>query len=238
MIDSRCGRILDDGRSMIGESEMAWISEQAHGDYDHLLIGTSLPWLLARALHDIEAWNEALADGARGARIARWSESLRRAGDLEHWAAFQRSFDGLAALIRDVAQGKLGERAPATVCVLSGDVHHAYVAKAAFDEPVSSQVYQLTCSPLHNYVPTAMKVAFRLAWSRIARRCTRTLLDLVTKVPRTTVSWQREAGPFFGNELMTFSAAGRLALVELAQTRPGETESVLHVVQRRALSSR
>jgi phosphodiesterase/alkaline phosphatase D-like protein len=238
MIDSRCGRILDGARSMVGDSEMAWITEQADGDYDHLLIGTSLPWLLARALHDIEAWNEALADGARGQRIARWSESLRRAADLEHWAAFRRSFDGLGALIRDVAQGKHGTRAPATVCVLSGDVHHAYVAKASFDEPVHAQVYQLTCSPLHNYVPTAMKVAFRVAWSRMARNCTRTLLDVVTKVPRPTVSWQREAGPFFGNELMTFTAAGRLALVEVAQTRPGEDQSALHLVQRRALSSR
>jgi phosphodiesterase/alkaline phosphatase D-like protein len=238
MIDSRCGRILDDGRSMIGKSELAWISEQADGDYDHLLIGTSLPWLLARALHDLEAWNEALADGVRGARIARWSESLRRAADLEHWAAFQLSFESLAELIRDVAQGKRGKRAPATVCVLSGDVHHAYVAQASFEEPVTAQVYQLTCSPLHNYVPRAMKVAFRLAWSRIARRFTRTLLDLVTEVPRTGVSWQREAGPFFGNELMTFTAAGRLALVELAQTRPGEADSGLHIVQRRVLSSR
>ncbi|MEO7262948.1 MAG: alkaline phosphatase D family protein, partial [Jatrophihabitantaceae bacterium] len=120
MIDSRCGRILDGDRNMVGDSELAWISEQADGDYDHLLIGTSLPWLLARALHDIESWNEALADGVRGARVARWSESLRRAADLEHWAAFHNSFDKLADLIREVAQGKRGRRAPATVCVLSG----------------------------------------------------------------------------------------------------------------------
>ena len=222
---------------MIGDGEFDWISAQADGDYDHLLIGTSLPWLLARALHDIESWNEALADGVRGARVARWSESLRRAADLEHWAAFRLSFDRLADLIREVAQGRRGTSAPATVCVLSGDVHHAYVASATFDEPVSAQVYQLTCSPLHNYVPAAMKVAFRLAWSTAARRTVRGLLDVVTRVPRTRVSWQREAGPYFGNELMTFTAAGRLAMVELAQTRPKETESALHVVKRIALSS-
>jgi len=237
MIDSRCGRILDGERSMIGAGELDWISEQADGDYDHLLIGTSLPWLLARALHDIEAWNEALADGERGARIARWSESLRRAADLEHWAAFRLSFDKLGDLISQVAQGKRGSRAPATVCVLSGDVHHAYVARASFDEPVVAQVYQLTCSPLHNYVPTAMKVAFRLAWSSLAGRTTRSLLDVVTRVPRPKVSWQREAGPYFGNELMTFTAAGRVSMVELAQTRHGETEA-LHSVGRIALSSR
>jgi phosphodiesterase/alkaline phosphatase D-like protein len=237
MIDSRCGRILDGDRSMVGKDELAWISEQADGDYDHLLIGTSLPWLLARALHDLESWNEALAGGARGARVARWSEKLRRAADLEHWAAFHASFSKLAELIREVAQGKRGERAPATVCVLSGDVHHAYVARASYDEPVSAQVYQLTCSPLHNYVPTAMKVTFRLAWSRLAERTTRALLGVLTRVPRTELNWTRQAGPYFGNELMTFTAAGRIAMVELSKTRSGETDSALHVVQRIALSS-
>jgi hypothetical protein len=236
MIDSRCGRILDGRRSMVGDSELEWISEQANGDYDHLLVGTSLPWLLARALHDIESWNESLADGARGARLARWSESLRRAADLEHWAAFHKSFESLADLIQEVAQGKRGERAPATVCVLSGDVHHAYVARAIYDEPITSQVYQLTCSPLHNYVPLAMKVAFRLAWSRMAERTTRSLLSVVARVPRSRLRWSREAGPYFGNELMTFTAADRIALVELSQTRAGQTDS-LHVVQRIALSS-
>ena len=60
VIDSRCGRILDDGdRSMVADAEFSWIEEQVDGDYDHLLIGTSLPWLLPRALHDLESWNEA-----------------------------------------------------------------------------------------------------------------------------------------------------------------------------------
>ncbi|MBV9824032.1 MAG: alkaline phosphatase family protein [Actinobacteria bacterium] len=237
MIDSRCGRILDGRRSMISRSEFDWVSRQADGDYDHLLIGTSLPWLLARALHDLESWNEALADGVRGDRLARWSEKLRRAADLEHWAAFHASFEALGELIREVAQGKRGSRAPATVCVLSGDVHHAYVARAVYDQPVDSGVYQLTCSPLHNYVPAAMKVTFRLAWSRLAERTTRALLGILTRVPRTRLSWTREAGPYFGNELMTFSAAGRMALVELAQTRSDEGEQSLRLVERIALAS-
>lgn len=64
MIDSRCGRILaEDRRSMVSKDEFAWLEEQVEGDYDHLLIGTSLPWLLTRALHDLEAWDEALCDG-------------------------------------------------------------------------------------------------------------------------------------------------------------------------------
>jgi hypothetical protein len=237
VIDSRCGRILDGDRSMISRSEFEWIVEQADGDYDHLLIGTSLPWLLPRAVHDLEAWNEVLADGARGKLIARWSEGLRRAADLEHWAAFDRSFRAFAELIFDIARGKRGSRAPATVCVLSGDVHHAYVARAFFTEPVTSEVYQLTCSPLHNYVPRTMKLFFRLSWSEFAERMARSLLGLVHRVPDAGLRWQREGGPYFGNELMTFTAAGRLATVELSKTRAHEQEPALHVVQRIALSS-
>lgn len=83
MVDSRCGRILAEGsRSMVSDAEFDWIEEQVHGDYDHLLVGTSLPWLMAPALHDIEAWNEQLCAGARRPRIARWGEAMRRGADL------------------------------------------------------------------------------------------------------------------------------------------------------------
>ena len=240
MIDSRCGRILDAGeRSMIGVAEFEWITEQVAGDYQHLLIGTSMPWLLARALHDLESWNEVLADGARGQLVARWSEWLRRAADLEHWAAFDRSFDALGELIAGVAGGAAVGTAPATVCVLSGDVHHSYVARANLDSGGTSRVYQLTCSPLHNYVPAFMKLVFRIAWSGVAERLTRvllTLLGLFAGPRRPRFSWRRAAGPYFGNGLMTFVAAGRRADVVLQQTRAGDEPGRLHEVERLSLS--
>jgi hypothetical protein len=240
MIDSRCGRILDEGeRSMISRAELDWIATQVDGDYQHLLVGTSLPWLLARALHDIESWNEALCAGARGPRVARWSEKLRRAADLEHWAAFRRSFDALADLLGAVGRGEragAGGQAPATICVLSGDVHHAYVAQAHYASPMTSKVYQLTCSPLHNYVPAAMKVTFRLAWSRLAERTTRALLGLVTKVPPMSLHWTRESGPYFGDEIMTATFDGRTASVLLEQAGPSDGPPRLHEVARVGLS--
>jgi hypothetical protein len=201
VIDSRCGRILADGRrSMISEEELAWIVERTAGDFDHLLIGTSLPWLLARALHDLEAWNEQLAGGARGRLRARWSEKVRRAADLEHWAAFRESFEELADLVRSIARGeRAGRTAPASICILSGDVHHAYAAEAFYDEALTSRVFQLTCSPLHNFVPPAMKATFRIAWSPLARRFTRRLLRLAGPVPEPSLTWRRTCGPFFGN---------------------------------------
>jgi len=227
VIDSRCGRILAEGRrAMIGDAEFDWIEEQLAGDYDHLLIGTSLPWLMPRALHDLESWNEVLCDGRRGERIARWSEKLRRAADLEHWASFRDSFDRLAGTIRDVGRGRYATgSAPASVCVLSGDVHHAYVARASFAGGSSpggtdSAVYQLTCSPLHNHVPTPMRLTFQAAWSRVAERSTRAILGLVAKVPPMTMQWSREVGPYFGDELMTMTIRGRNADLLLSKAGP------------------
>ena len=124
---------------MLSEAEFDWVEAQFGGDYTHLLIGTSLPWLLPRAIHDIEAWNELLCDGHRGRLIAAWSEKIRRAADLEHWAAFGESFERLAAMIADVGRGKFliePGHAPATVCVLSGDVHHAYIARPEYGDDV------------------------------------------------------------------------------------------------------
>ena len=236
MIDSRCGRILADGeRSMVSDAELAWITEQVADAGPHLLIGTSLPWLLARALQDLEAWNEALCNGDGGPRWARWSEKLRRAADLEHWAAFRRSFLELADLLRSVGRGERGEP-PATVCVLSGDVHHAYVAQANLGPGVRSAVYQLTCSPIHNYVPAFVKVGFRLFWSRAMERGLRAVLGLVHPVPSHEVQWSREGGPWFGNELMTLTLEGRSATLDVERTGRAHDDLTLHAVEHRALS--
>ena len=66
VIDSRCGRVLETatGRWCPTPSS-AGSRTRSRAPYDHLLVGTSLPWLLPRALHDVESWNEVLADGPR-----------------------------------------------------------------------------------------------------------------------------------------------------------------------------
>src|SRR3954454_5852228 len=242
VIDSRCGRVLEEGaRSMVSEAEFRWIEQQVEGDYDHLLIGTSLPWLLPRALHDIESWNERLAAGSRGERMARIAETFRRAADLEHWAAFRKSFDRLAELFACVGRGEhagSGGRAPATVCVLSGDVHHAYASQAHYPaEPdraaVRSKVYQLTCSPVHNYVPAAMKITFRVSWSRLAERATKFLLDKVSHLPPQPLTWSRLAGPYYGNEIATLRLAGRDArlVIEKAGRDAADQPTLTPVVE-------
>jgi phosphodiesterase/alkaline phosphatase D-like protein len=225
MVDSRAARVLAEGeRDMLAPGEWAWLRAQvrdAPGSYDHLLIGTSLPWLLPHLIHDVESWDAALAGGVRGARWARFGEWLRRALDLEHWAAFPPSFDALADLI---AAAGSGPGAPATICVLSGDVHHAYVAEPrwrAGGTGPDAHVVQLTCSPVHNSVPLSIKVVFRLGWTLPGRALGR-LLARHGRRARPAVGWRRTGGPWFGNQLMTLTLRGREARLRLEQARPPE----------------
>ncbi|MFF3753756.1 alkaline phosphatase D family protein [Streptomyces sp. NPDC002018] len=204
------------------------------GPYDHLLIGTSLPWLLPPFIHDAESWDSALCRGERGPRWARFGEKLRRAADLEHWAAFPDSFGALAALI---AEAGSGPGAPATVSVLSGDVHHAYIAEptwTAGDGP-DARVLQLTCSPVHNSVPGWIKLGFRLGWSRGARRLGHALVRH-GRIRPSGVDWRKTGGPWFGNQLMTLTLRGRSATLRLdqAHTRSGRAE--LATIETRTLT--
>ena len=220
MVDSRAGRVLaEQQRAMLDDDEWEWLTEQVRdggpGAYDHLLIGSSLPWLLPPAIHAVEEWNSALCAGARGERWAARGERLRRAADLEHWAAFPASFRALAALIEETAASP---GAPATISVLSGDVHHAYTAEPRFPRPINSRVTQLTCSPVHNSVPGFMRLGFRIGWSAPGRWLGRAL-SRHAKVQRPSLDWDRTGGPWFGNQLMTLDFRGRRADLALEQAR-------------------
>ena len=68
-----------ENRSMLDDDELDWLDEQMRGDVDHLLVGTSLPFLLSPGLHYVEAWSEALAERRLG--------SARREGRREAPAA-------------------------------------------------------------------------------------------------------------------------------------------------------
>lgn len=228
MVDSRAARVLaEESRALVDPAEMDWVRGEALADpgaYDHLLIGTSLPWLLPPAVHDAEGWNAALCAGERGARWARLGEKLRRRADLEHWSAFPRSFAELADLIAEVGRA---DRAPASVLVLSGDVHHAYVAepswpRAGGQEPPAGQrpvVAQLTCSPMHNSVPAPIRAGFRFGWSRAGRLLGR-VLARHGRLAAPPVRWRKTGGPWFGNQLMTLTLGGRdTARLRLEQAR-------------------
>jgi hypothetical protein len=225
MVDSRAGRVLEEQhRRMLDEDEFAWVEEEMRRAVDegveHLIIGTSLPWLLPHAIHNLERWNETLNVRHHGRWRGRIAEAVRQAADLEHWAAFGHSFERLGAALTAVAQGAHG-RAPATALVLSGDVHHAYSAELVRPAGLQARVHQLTVSPLHNQAPHPIRVGFRIGWSGRARRWTERLARWVRAEP-TGLAWDKQAGPFFGNQIGELVLDGRQARFLLSVSEKGD----------------
>jgi hypothetical protein len=227
VIDSRAGRVLEEGkRSMLDPDEWDWVAERFKGDFDHLLVATSLPWLLGPGMHYAEAWSEAVAGGAWGAALAPLGERVRQAADLEHWAAFQESFARLAELLRSVGAGELG-RPPASIVVLSGDVHHAYLCEVAFrrDAGVRSHVFQAVCSPYRNPLAARERRVIRIGTSKPFELFTRALAA-TAGVDDPDVRWRMVGdGPWFDNQLGTLRIDGRELDMRLEKAEPVDEHS-------------
>jgi hypothetical protein len=210
---------------MLDPHEWTWMEEHAQGAFDHLLIGTSLPLLLAPALHYLEAWNEAVCNGAWGKPAAVAGEHMRQAVDLEHWAAFGSSLERVMELVRAVGSGAKGTP-PATVVALSGDVHHAYLAEVGFPRGsgMRSAVYQAVCSPFRNPLDAHERRAIRSAWTRSGRMVGR-LLARAAGVGDPPVRWRlAHETPFFDNQVCFVELDGRRARLWLQKTVPGEND--------------
>jgi hypothetical protein len=211
VIDSRAGRCVEEGsRSMLDDEEWRWLDEHMVGGFDQLLVATSLPWVLSQGMQYFEAWNEAVCGGAWGKRFAKPAEKLRQGLDLEHWGAFQESFERLAEIQRSVGAGERGEP-PAAIVTLSGDVHHAYLSKIAFKRGagVRSAVYQAVCSPLRNPLDGKERRAVRWAMSRPAHAVGR-MLARAAGVRDPAIHWRNVGdGPYFDNMVATLLIEGR-----------------------------
>jgi hypothetical protein len=209
VVDSRGGRVLEEGRrSMVDGKEWAWIGEKATGGFDHLLIATSLPLMLGPGMHHLQSWNERLCSGAWGKGLARLSENLRRSQDLDHWASFHDSFERMCGLIGDVAAGRKG-RPPSTVLVLSGDVHHGYLAEADLHDPkATSRVFNAVCSPLRNALPGRKSFMQKEAWNGGVALVGR-LLSRLAGVRPEPLTWRlTHETPFFDNQVATLELDG------------------------------
>jgi hypothetical protein len=224
-MDSRAGRVLsEERRSIVDEEEWGWVVDRCRGDFDHLLIGTTVPYLLSPGFHHLEAWNERLCDGAWGSLIARSSEKLRRAVDFDHWAAFQFSFQRLRELLEEVGSGRLGAP-PASIAILSGDVHHAYLCEVDFGggADVKSKVVQAVCSPYRNPLDGRERRAIRTGFSRPFSAAARRLAGLAG-APDPGIRWRLVEGPHFDNQVATLRLDGREAIVRLDKTVAGEED--------------
>jgi hypothetical protein len=226
-IDARAGRVLEeDRRAMVDDEEWEWIVEHADGDFDHLLVCSTVPWLLSPAFDRLEAWNEAMAFGAWGRFPAWLAEKIRREVDFDHWPAFHESFAKLRDLLHEVATGKRG-KAPASVMVLSGDVHHAYLCEVGYPRSNGSgpadraPVYQAVCSPYRNPLDEKERRVVRWGFGK-PLIAVASLLARSVKAPDAGIRWRTLEGPYFDNQVATVHIDGRNAWLRLDKTVPGE----------------
>ena len=198
VVDSRAARNLDpDHRALLDKAEMDWLDARMRGGFRHLLVATSLPFLLPMGLHHLEAWDEAVSEGAWGRLPARIGEKLRQAADLEHWGAFQESFRRVAAMAKEVADGGRGP-APDSVTFLSGDVHFSYVSEV--ERTAGSRIIQAVCSPIRNPLPRLMR-SFGAVMSYGLATPIGALAARSAKVPDPPFRWSGIKGPWFDNNL-------------------------------------
>ncbi|GGO66369.1 alkaline phosphatase D family protein [Nonomuraea cavernae] len=191
MIDTRCARQLTPGdRRMLDPGEWEWLLDEVAKPADRIVIGSSIPFLLPEGVHSVQNWNEALCDGAWGKVVQRLSERFRQFVDLEHWAAFRRSFDDLARLLARIGK---------PVLILSGDVHYSYVAKAR-----TAPVWQIVCSPIRNPLSPVLRWANVITQFGVAT-VVGGLLARLAGIRRPPFRWRVTEGPWFQNALATLT---------------------------------
>jgi phosphodiesterase/alkaline phosphatase D-like protein len=229
VVDSRAARVLEEGRrDMFDEGEWSWLEERIAEPTRRLLIASSIPIVMPRSLHDFEYLNQRIASGAWGRRAALVAERMRREFDLEHWSAFPDSFARLMRLIREAAEGP---DAPASITLLSGDVHHAYVKRVDIGDG-RCPVHQVVASPMRQTVTPAVMRIYRLGVGAPGRWLGRQLVRLAGLAP-PPVTWTRVTEPLFANHIATLdsgSTGTHLRIETAHQTRPtgpGDLESAV-----------
>jgi hypothetical protein len=159
--------------------------------------------------------------------MAYLSEQLRRAVDLEHWAAFNRSFEQLCDWLATIARGTEGSRPPATILVLGGDVHCSSISEVNLGAGAESRVHQLVCSPFRNPLSAKERRIVKATGSRAAAKVFALLAKLAGVEP-TSVSWEPLRKPTFENGLGEIVLERRAATATIRRSpREGEDPELL-----------
>ena len=224
MIDSRAGRVLDPGnRSMVDPEEWEWITEHAsrrrrppadrhvaaadHGPGDALARGLERARRRRRVGQAGQEGRREAAPGARPRALA--GVPGRRSG----------------ACASTCARSAPAERgaAPSTICVLSGDVHHAYLAEVGFPRGAGRAVGGLAGGLLAVPQPARHQGAAgdprRLDAHRRARSRARSRSRAGVRDP--DVRWRlAHDKPWFNNQVAWLELEGRRAKFVLEKALP------------------
>jgi phosphodiesterase/alkaline phosphatase D-like protein len=210
MLDSRAGRQLENGeRRIMSEDEWEWVKDRVDGEHKHLLMASSLPFLLPDGMHDIEAWSEAVTNGVWGKRLAPLGEKVRIGANLDHWACFQKSYREYEQLVIDIATGVCGEP-PDSMVMFGGDVHHCFVTEVhlpADAEPSKTKIWHAVCSGLRKELQASERLVLAFGHTWIAAKLGRTLALAASVRPRR-LQTRITTRPRFRNQIGTLEIAG------------------------------
>ncbi len=227
MLDARTGRQLQPGRRQImTDDEWDWVRSCADGQYRHLVIASSVPFLLPDGMHHLEAWTEAVADGGWGKRLRTLGERVRMVGHLDHWPVFQRSYREFEQWVIEVATGRHGP-APESLLLLGGDVHHCWVSGVGLpdDAPQTrTNIWQIVCSGLRKDLKPSERMVLHFGHTRLATALGRALVA-TTRVQKPRLRWRPTTRAHYRNQIATLEVAGsevgvRLEEVSGALRRP------------------
>jgi hypothetical protein len=190
---------------------------------------------MLEAIHYLEAWNEAVCSGAWGGIAARLGEKLRRAIDLEHWPAFQRSFTTMIELLHELAEGP---DAPGTITFIGGDVHTAYIAEVSLGPRQRSRVFQVVCSPFRNPLQPRERRVVRLLGARWATSVCRALARSAG-VRRPDAAWRIVTTVTFDNSVAVLQLDERRGQVTIRRSAPDDSDGPpLETIHQRDLTPR
>ncbi len=141
---------------------------------------------------------------------------------MDHWASFQRTYRRFTELVDDAAHGREGA-APASIVMLSGDVHHCYLARIGFPagSGAHSPVWQAVCSGFRKELAPHERAAIAFGHSALAARLARRLAR-AARVPPLRFGWRVVERPAYANQIATLSLEGDRSRVLVEAVVSGE----------------
>jgi hypothetical protein len=165
---------------------------------------------------------------------------MRRSLDLDHWAAFQRSFGEMVVLLGELGRDRPhgGDRGR-TITVLGGDVHTGLRGEVELARrPQRTRIHQVVCSP----VPQPARVRCRRRSCRATtglapRRLVVRPFARLAGVQAPAARWRFVAGPTFDNSIAVLTLNELAADVMISRSGPEDGEGpVLTIAHMRVLS--
>jgi hypothetical protein len=236
-------------RDIMDDPEWTWLEDTVRSSPErHLLLVSSLPYLLPDAIHELETSSEAsnsfpwnlnplnhLIDA-----IGFGPKTIREDYDMEHWSAFSTSFNRLLSLLEELRRP--GRVRPAFIGILSGDVHFCYNMLGRLALAPHRPIYQLVSSGARNLLTDGERLALTLLASPagsagvalarvIAAGFGTTMLPVNPKsaAQKVRMKWEPASAPsgwlWFGNFVATLTlASSRMECIYEQAVRMGDPD--------------